>query len=392
MKQIQQVHSLWDKEQQNVTSFAYRVMEGIKGNNKGLDNGLTTINKYIYGTNKGRYYLIGADSGVGKTTLADFMFVYNAWKSAKILGKPITIFYVSLEIAKVDKTAKIISYLIYCEYGINVPSELILGKIPNRKIDDSLLDMIKHCYGIVLEMFKDVIVVEDAMTPTEVFDNVLDWLGKKGAVIRKSVTAIEKKKGVKGELLQFIPHDPNEQYILLTDHIGLLKEEGNTKSTMDLYSRYCIRLRNIIQMTIVNIQQFNPDLLAAKRQQLLLLPPDKKQVAIIPTRLDFGDSKAVFRDADVVIGLVKPHLFDLPSFFGINTEKVDHGGFGDYMIAQCLLKNRYGPFNKICPLFINPITGIFEDIPRTMDTSLHEPFQLKAKELEKLSNTLYGIT
>jgi hypothetical protein len=392
MTPILQVPSHWAKETQDVTSFAYRVMSGIKGNNTGLKNGLTTINKYIYGTHKGRYYLVGADSGVGKTTLVDFMYVYNAWESAKAENKPITIFYVSLEISRLDKIAKMVSYLLFMHFNLIVSSETILGKIPKHKLSEEELAMVQHCYGIVTDMLKDIIIVENTLTPTEVYENIIDWLGNKGTVLRKPVSAAEKKKGIKGDIIKFIPRNPEEQYLLVTDHIGLLGEEGSTKNTMDAYSRKCIILRNIVQMTIVNIQQFNPDLLSAKRQQLLLLPPEKKQLAIIPTRLDFGDSKAVYRDADVVMGLIKPHLFDLPSFFGINTEKVGHGGFGDYMIAQCLLKNRYGPFNKICPLFVNPISGVFEDIPSTMDTSLHEPYLLKAKEVDKISNTLYGIT
>ena len=77
----------------------------------------------------------------------------------------------------------------------------------------------------------------------------------------------------------------------------------------------------------------------------------KKAAAIIPTRLDFGDSKATFRDAEVVIGLVKPYLFDIEDFWGINTSKVSSGGMGDYMIAQCLMKNRYGAANTAIKMY-----------------------------------------
>src|SRR4051812_42349832 len=46
--------------------FMYQVMRGMEGKNVGLDNGLGNINKYLYGTHMARYYLIGADSNVGK--------------------------------------------------------------------------------------------------------------------------------------------------------------------------------------------------------------------------------------------------------------------------------------------------------------------------------------
>ena len=86
----------------------------------------------------------------------------------------------------------------------------------------------------------------------------------------------------------------------------------------------------------------------------------------------------------MVIGLVKPYLFDIEDFWGINTGKVVSGGLGDYMIAQCLMKNRYGAANKIMPLFLNPIVGVAYDLPDSLDESLMIPWYVKAKELDKV--------
>ena len=55
------LHAKWDKIDQD--NFIDRVKSGREGLNEGLDNGLQRINKYIHGTHRGRYYLIGADSG-----------------------------------------------------------------------------------------------------------------------------------------------------------------------------------------------------------------------------------------------------------------------------------------------------------------------------------------
>src|SRR5579872_3935043 len=103
--------SEWDNwEQLPGNHFVHQVQRGLLGKNIGLRNGLIHINNYIYGTKKARYYLIGADSGVGKSTLVDFMFVLQAYKSAKATGRKLKIFYLSFEIGKADKVARWCSY------------------------------------------------------------------------------------------------------------------------------------------------------------------------------------------------------------------------------------------------------------------------------------------
>ena len=66
----------WSKwETYNSDNFMYIVQQGRKGLNIGLPNGLPQLSKYTYGIHRGRYYLFGADSGVGKTTLSDYQLI-----------------------------------------------------------------------------------------------------------------------------------------------------------------------------------------------------------------------------------------------------------------------------------------------------------------------------
>ena len=47
---------LWEAwESLDPNSFIYQVQNGRKGNNAGINNGLNTVNKYIYGTQKATY-------------------------------------------------------------------------------------------------------------------------------------------------------------------------------------------------------------------------------------------------------------------------------------------------------------------------------------------------
>lgn len=373
----------WEKEHSN--SFIYQVQRGRLGHNVGLDNGLKRINNYLYGTHKARYYLIGADSGVGKTTIADFMYILNAWHSAKKLGRRIKIFYCSFEISKLDKMARWCSYFIFQRYGIELTTDYILGRINGKYLTPEHFAMVQEGYRLVQEIMKDVIMLEDAAHPTAIFEGIITTHYEKvGKVQRTTVTAEERKKGKKGFITGYTADDSDDITLLAVDHMALIGTEMglNLKGSMDKLSRYFVILRNMFGTTIIAIQQFSTDLLAAKREKAISASGSKLSMMLSPQRLDFGDSKTTYRDADVVIGYVKPSEFELSDFEGYNLAPTREGGLGGFFIIQYLMKNRYGPAAKRLPLFLNPIAGTCYDLPQKYEEML--PWYEKAEQLDKL--------
>src|ERR1700750_3086197 len=73
------------------------IMRRIDRGRKGLNVGGPTMgplgDKCRYGIHQGMYYLMGADSSVGKTTIADFMAVLNAYWQAKLMNRKLYLFY-----------------------------------------------------------------------------------------------------------------------------------------------------------------------------------------------------------------------------------------------------------------------------------------------------------
>ena len=193
---------------------------------------------------------------------------------------------------------------------------------------------------------------------------------------------------MKGDIIRYTPNNPDAMCMLVIDHLALLDPEAglSTKANMDQMSRNAIKLRNICQTTLVFIQQFSTDLLHHKRDQVGKLQEAKKASAIIPNRLDFGDSKSVYRDASVVIGLVKPYAFDINSFLGLNTQPPVRGGLGSYATVMCLMKNRDGSDMKTIPVFVNPIAGAVDDIP-VDDNNALAAYYSKAQMLEQITFT-----
>jgi hypothetical protein len=96
--------------------------------------------------------------------------------------------------------------------------------------------------------------------------------------------------------------------------------------------------------------------------------------------MDFGDSYYNFRDADLVMGLVKPVQYDLKTYHGWNLEEL-----GQYFIALHLMKNRYGPADRMLPLFMNPVAGMFYDLPlQFMDPAIERFVIPQVQKLEEI--------
>jgi len=83
--------------------------------------------------------------------------------------------------------------------------------------------------------------------------------------------------------------------------------------------------------------------------------------------------------ADLVFGLVKPIQYNLKTFMGYSMEDI-----GQYFIALYLMKNRYGPADRMIPLFMNPISGMFYDMPLDPMSSGINFYITEAKRIENV--------
>lgn len=341
--------------------FMHQYLRAKAGLNIGLNNALDGLNKYLHGIHRGRYYLIGADSGVGKTTFMDFAFVINAIEESIRTGKKLHVYYYSFEISKVDKMAKWIAHYVYRFKNVRLSSEYIMGRIAGMAITEEHDAFIIEAWNYIdTVIMPHIVFVEDPVHPTHIFQSLIDHhFDVIGIVKRAEVTEEQKKDGKKGRIIGYHrrPGFEEDMTLIAIDHVALTSHEQglNTKDTIDRLSSYCVQLRNLFGATIVAVQQFNADLQTFSRNMQL---KSKGAHIILPQKLDFGDSKYTYRDADVVIGLVSPFQFDLEDFFGIDIKF-----FKSYYIAATLMKNRYGPANKMIGYLMDPFSGSFAYLP-----------------------------
>lgn len=362
----------WDKKPD---AFTRSVEDGLKGLMQGMDNGMDRTNHYLYGTHKGRYYLIGADSGVGKTTLADFMYLIKLWLDCRAKGIPFKAVYLSFELSKEAKIARWVCTFIKFLFNVDLPSDYVVGRIPGLTMSLEHLQMVKIARQYVDAMLEDVDVIESGVHPTWIFSYVIEKYEKWGTVHRAAPP--KNKPNSKGLITGYTPHDPRMVTMLFIDHLALAHEEKGLvgmKAVIDRISQNAVFLKNTFKTIIVFLQQFTTDLVSTHRAT------KKEDVIYAPQRLDFGDSKYTYRDADVVFGLVAPVMFGVKTYWKYSIEKLM-----EYFLALHIMKNRYGPASRMMPLFMNRISGVFEELPNDpLNELAMEPYYNHVNKLENI--------
>lgn len=337
---------------QEEDDFIKLVNDGMTGVNQGFDNGSKNVSKYTHGTHRGRYILIGADSGVGKTTLADFMYLYALWKDCRQKGIKLYIKYFSFELSRTEKIARWVCQWIYHISKKSFSSDYIAGRIPGNLLTEEDKKLVLRGYAVVRDMLEDIQIYDHLLHPTGMLNKLIeDHYEQIGTVVRDAPKEGKKK----GSIRKYIPNDSEAFTLCVVDHLALINIESgcaSPKQCMDRWSMYCVQLRNLFKCTIVNIQQFSTGMISAYRDRA------KAAGIISPQRLDFGDSTYTYRDADLVMGLIKPVEFDLKTYDGYSMEQI-----GQYFLALFIMKHRYGAANHMIPLFINPVAGMFWDLP-----------------------------
>ena len=345
-------------------TFKERIAAGLAGKFKGLDNGLKRINKYIFGVQRSCYYLIGALSGGGKSTLVDYMLL-NAIQDAEAQGITINIHYYSFEIDEISKKANWLSVLIYKKYDRVISPETIKGlgdfrltEDEQEIVDSELIELDK--------IWNKINWIWENVNPTGIRNDLWKFMEKRGKFIHSNY--INEKGETKQRIDSFIPNNPEEYNIVVLDHLYLMKgERGFTpKANIDKWSEYCLSMRNMFAITFFNVQQFNQGLSSVDRQKF-------KGVDISPQQNDFKDTTNPYQDCDVALGLLNAHKMDMETCAGYNINVPGaRYNLKDRFRMVKIIKNRLSRDNIAIGCLFHPEAGRFEELPQPKDLTFDD--------------------
>ena len=143
------------------------VEKGLDGRNGGIPMGFDRLNRYI-GIRKSMYYLIGGNTGSGKTSFIDDAFVLNPidWalsEEGKSSGIKLKVWYRSMERSRTYKFAKWTARKIFLDYGIIIPVTKLLGWTEKMTKDEHDLFLTYEDY--MNELSEMIIIIDGPENP-----------------------------------------------------------------------------------------------------------------------------------------------------------------------------------------------------------------------------------
>lgn len=339
--------------------------------------GLDRLEHFIPGIEKGTYYLITANSGIGKSKLARYLFLHQPFEFVK--NNPdsnikVDILYFTLEESKKKIILSEVSKYLYTNHDIiaSVKDLQSIGRYNTLSRD--IIEKVGEAENYVNNFLKSIHLIDNIRNPTGIYKYVRDFALEIGTYYDKQGRPftpdmlMDVKLG-KGDTFKKVDHykthHPNHYVIVIVDHISLLDSEKyndkflSTMETMELYSKkYCLHMRDKFGFIPVNVQQQ-----AADQEKVQYdyrgVSVDKK---LEPSLAGLGDSKKIARDVNIAFGLFSPDRYSIEKCYGYEINKLK-----DNFRLLTILKDRDGPSNNKVPLFFNGAVEFFKELPKPDD-------------------------
>lgn len=333
------------------------IEDGLNDKNIGIPlekcPGLT---EFTYGTRKGTYILIGAETGVGKTKFARDQFMFAPYDYYKKMNDPskLDVHFIdfSLEITAKENMINAIIRKIYKDTGRSIPYRKVMGFSKDFRLTNEEQILIKSYRKYFEEYEKKLTVIDGAVTATKFHDTLLTHFRKHGKFSKDDGSMSISKLGM------YTPNNAQLLTVGIVDTINLAdNEQGQVnKQSIDRISKIALIFRNVCNFTPVVIQQFNADNSDIQRQRHGIKTPMLR---------DFEDSKRTTKDANLIIGLWDPTRYQQQTMkFGKTV--LDVGQLRTWLVSAHVLKNRNGTTNKRFPLRFLGAVSMFEEFPSDM--------------------------
>lgn len=312
------------------------------------------------GIEQKKYYIVTANTKVGKTQLASFLFLFTpllyAYEHPEQMR--VKIFYFPLEETPEDVTLRFMSFLLNKYTGIRLsPSEL--SSSSNKALSEDVIEALNSdTIKDILDFYNKHVEFSPTRNPTGINKEVEKYMRDNGTIHWKKTKVKDDFGGIK-EVEAFdyyTPNDPNEYVLLFVDHVSLLQPENGLKekAVIDKLSEYCVILRNRYGVSPVLIQQQ-----AADRESLDAFKENKLR----PTAQGLADSKYTARDCNCLLGIFSPFRHELPEYKKYDITKLQRN-----CIFLEVILNRGGNSGGLVGLFFDGVTCEWAELPRPDDT------------------------
>lgn len=332
------------------------------------------------GIQQGKEFIVTANSGVGKTQLTKFLYVFwpYIWcKENPKSGITFRCFYFALEESEEEFIAVAYSFFLHHVYKITVDPNDLLSMY--EELGDDVLELMEKLQPLMDDFFSRVTVLDSISNPYGIYKTLRDYSIENGTHYYYNFKDSDKEPITYDEYSKlydkdgwayshYKPNNPNEYVVGIVDHISLITPEKGRSlhESMGMLSAEYGR-KNITKhwnYIFGIVQQQN-----SKSEQLQF---DFKGNSIIsklkPSLSELANNTETHRDALVCWTLFSPARYEIPSYRGFDIMKLK-----DNYRELTLEKNRGGEANLSVSLYFNGGANYFHELPKFEDTGIGEP-------------------
>jgi hypothetical protein len=337
---------------------------------------------YLPGIIQGTNWIITASSGVGKSSLTQFLFInepYSWIKKNPNSGITFKVFYFALEESKEEFMYKIISNQLYAKYGIEIDVLQLQSYFQDKKkqLTNDIIEKIESLKEYFSDLEEHVTIIDSISNPTGIYRYMKNYSNlngthyyynfkedrqKKNTISKEKFDKLEDKKN--WAYSHYTPNNPNEYVIVIADHVSLLQPEAGASDLHKAMSRLSAEygrknLAKHFNYVVVLVQQQS----AEKEKKQWTNSGDQIDDKMEPSLDGLADNKTTQRDALVVLGLYAPDRYKIP-YYKVGNVNYNVAKLGDNFRVLSVLKNRIGKPNARLPLIFNGAVNNFYEAPK----------------------------
>lgn len=316
------------------------------------------LRAWLPGTEKRRYVIITANQKVGKSKLADFIYVYESFFYAIEHSDQLRlkVLYFTLEMGKEEKFYEFLCHLLFRLDKIRISPTELKSTSAENPVPQEILDLLEsEKYMYYINKFKEVVTyIDSERNPTGINKYCRNFALNRGHFVFKTIR-IKDENGLemdKEVIDYYVPDDPDEYVQIILDNYSNLMPESqmNKMQTIEKMSKYFITQRDQFDFNIVAIQH------QAQAQEGI---ENQKLNKMMPSSDGLADCKTTTRDANLVLGLYSPFKYGLKEYEGYDITKFKN----NIRFMQVIEDRDNGAGGQICPLFFDGAVSSFTELP-----------------------------
>jgi hypothetical protein len=343
-------------------SFYNEIETGRKGRNWGYSTGLPKLDKLTDGVKKANYTIMFALSGVGKSTITLYSYVYKPIME-HLEDDKLEIMFFNLEMKKEFILAKLLSIYLYETYNIRIGAKQILSIEMNYALSDEIYEKIKESRQWLEKVCKILHFDGGIMNSKTFYFKVINFLKDRGTFV-----------DIDHPSHGYTPNNPEKVILFIGDHLNLTRPQpgATKKQEIDGVSDWCVKFRNWTSCSFLWIMQANRTGTSMARIQGGYPEPRIE---------DMMDSSVPGFDAETVLALYNPTKDKIANYRGYNIDKME----GKCRSIICL-KNRYGESDAADVLYFDGLIGYYKELPKP--TEIYDYNNIFKDEKKESNNNL----